>query len=248
MEALRKRHAEQNIIGPRPQRQRMDAGDDTSASNDDAVRDLVRDFLQLKVQVGDIASAKCITILFIDEDVKKSMQAAAEKWTSTKPAYVEGTKRELHPLGCAKKVYTLQQLLVCLYELVCKHSALRDVTYAQTVTEAMDMLAKVPMKDLDAAIGSFKPKFSSPMNGRAWAWTLTLTDLIEAKIVEGIRSAMEYFGEHRDEVRIFVAMQRQSEEEKRLWTWIRAQPKKAGRGKGKGKGKGKLKEDDVAMS
>ena len=248
MEALRKRHAEQNIIGPRPQRQRMNAGDDTSASNDDAVRDLVRDFLQLKVQVGDIASAKCITILFIDEDVKKSMQAAAEKWTSTKPAYVEGTKREPHPLGCAKKVYTFQQLLVCLYELVCKHSALRDVAYAQTVTEAMDMLAKVPMKDLDAAIGSFKPKFSSPMNGRAWAWTLTLTDLIEAKIVEGIRSAMEYFGEHKDEVRIFVAMQRQSEEEKRLWTWIRAQPKKAGRGKGKGKGKGKLKEDDVAMS
>ena len=247
MEALRKRHAEQNIIGPRPQRQRTNAGDDTSASNDDAVRDLVRDFLQLKVQVGDIASAKCITILFVDEDVKKDMQAAAEKWTSTKPTYVEGAKREPHPLGCAKKVYTFQQLLVCLFEIVCKHSALKDVAYAQTVTEAMDMLAKVPMRDLDAAIGSFKPKFSSPMNGRAWAWTLTLTDLIEAKIVEGIRNAMEYFGEHKDEVRIFVAMQRQSEEEKRLWTWIRAQPKKTGRGKGKGKGKGKLKEDDVSM-
>ena len=109
----------------------MNAGDDTSASNDDAVRDLVRDFLQLKVQVGDIASAKCITILFVDEDVKKSMQAAAEKWTSTKPTYVEGAKREPHPLGCAKKVYTFQQLLVCLFEIVCKHSALKDVAYAQ---------------------------------------------------------------------------------------------------------------------
>ena len=207
-----------------------------------------RDFLQLKVQVGDIASAKCITVLFVDEDVKKSMQAAAEKWTNTKPAYVEGAKREPHPLGCAKKVCTFQQLLVCLFEIACKHSALKDVAYAQTVTEAMDKLARVPMKDLDAAIGSFKPKFSSPMNGRVWAWTLTLTDLIEAKIVEGIRSAAEYFGEHRDEVRIFAATQRQSEEEKRLWTWIRAQPKKAGKEKGKGKGKGKVKEDDVAMS
>ena len=157
------------------------------------------------------------------------------------------SQAEPHPLGCAKKVYTFQQLLVCLFEIVCKNSALKDVAYAQTVTEAMDMLAKVPMRDLDAAIGSFKPKFSSPMNGRAWAWTLTLTDLIEAKIVEGIRNAMEYFGEHKDEVRIFVAMQRQSEEEKQLWAWIRAQPKKTGRGKGNGKGKRKLKEDDVSM-
>ena len=38
MEALRKRHAEQNIAGPRPQRPRMHTEDDTSASNDDAVR------------------------------------------------------------------------------------------------------------------------------------------------------------------------------------------------------------------
>ena len=169
------------------------------------------------------------------------MQAAAENG----PAQNQHTSKEPSgshtPLDVQKKVYTFQQLLVCLFEIVCKHSALKDVAYAQTVTEAMDMLAKVPMRDLDAAIGSFKPKFSSPMNGRAWAWTLTLTDLVEAKIVEGIQSAMEYFGEHKD------AMQRQSEEEKRLWTWIRAQPKKTGRGKGKGKGKGKLKEDDVSM-
>jgi len=217
LEAARNRTVAGGARGPAPQAKFAKGRGKGKATpqNDAAVLQvLVRDHLFLRQSHQELLNAKTIVCIAKSDAHHAELKGIADAWHENKAAQQQdGYQGVKLPV---KKVFMFSAWM-SLYSRVAK-----EQNQDAAIGMALEQLAKLPPAEADLYIGSFRSQYNSPMSGRAWKWTLILSDFCPSLFTELMRQGLN-FKDMSSPPSLTLAPQRgsQSEPERAMWEWLK---------------------------